>query len=209
MDMKIATWNVNGIRARQGQLLDWLAAEKPDVVCLQEIKASLDQLPFELRDVEGYWSYWHGEKGYSGVGAAGREIARRRAAGVLASGLRLRAAHRLRDRALARRRRDGRVGLRAERRQGLRGEDAIPARARVVRGRRGARSASCCPVRRPQRRADDATSTRSCASRIRSARAPTSARCSSASSPAASSTSTARSSPTTTTCSRGGRRGAT
>ena len=65
--MKIATWNVNGIRARQGQLLDWLGAEKPDVVCLQEIKASLDQLPFELRDVEGYWSYWHGEKGYSGV----------------------------------------------------------------------------------------------------------------------------------------------
>ena len=65
--MKIATWNVNGIRARQGQLLDWLAAEKPDVVCLQEIKASLDQLPFELRDMEHYWSYWHGEKGYSGV----------------------------------------------------------------------------------------------------------------------------------------------
>jgi exodeoxyribonuclease-3 len=65
--MKIATWNVNGIRARQAQLLEWLAAEKPDVVCLQEIKASLDQLPFELRDVEGYWSYWHGEKGYSGV----------------------------------------------------------------------------------------------------------------------------------------------
>ena len=66
--MKIATWNVNGIRARQGQLLDWLAAEKPDIVCLQEIKASLDQLPFELRDVDNYWSYWHGEKGYSGVG---------------------------------------------------------------------------------------------------------------------------------------------
>jgi exodeoxyribonuclease-3 len=65
--MKIATWNVNGIRARQGQLIDWLAAEKPDLVCLQEIKASLDQLPFELRDMEHYWSYWHGEKGYSGV----------------------------------------------------------------------------------------------------------------------------------------------
>ncbi len=65
--MKIATWNVNGIRARQGQFLEWLATEQPDVVCLQEIKASLDQLPFELRDVEGYWSYWHGEKGYSGV----------------------------------------------------------------------------------------------------------------------------------------------
>ena len=65
--MKIATWNVNGIRARQGQLLEWLAAEKPDVVCLQEIKASIEQLPFELADVEGYWSYWHGGKGYSGV----------------------------------------------------------------------------------------------------------------------------------------------
>jgi len=65
--MKVATWNVNGIRARSAQLLEWLAAEKPDVVCLQEIKASLDQLTFELRDIEGYWSYWHGEKGYSGV----------------------------------------------------------------------------------------------------------------------------------------------
>jgi exodeoxyribonuclease III len=66
--MKIATWNVNGIRARQGQLLEWLARESPDVVCLQEIKASLDQLPFELRDLDGYWAGWHGEKGYSGVG---------------------------------------------------------------------------------------------------------------------------------------------
>ena len=66
--MKIATWNVNGIRARQGQLLEWLATERPDIVCLQEIKANLDQLPFELRDLEGYWAGWHGEKGYSGVG---------------------------------------------------------------------------------------------------------------------------------------------
>jgi exodeoxyribonuclease III len=65
--MKIATWNVNGIRARQGQLLEWLEREKPDVVCLQEIKASLDQLTFELRDLEGYWGHWHGDKGYSGV----------------------------------------------------------------------------------------------------------------------------------------------
>ncbi len=65
--MKIATWNVNGVRARQGELLGWLATERPDVVCLQEIKASLDQLPFELRDVDDYWVFWHGEKGYSGV----------------------------------------------------------------------------------------------------------------------------------------------
>ena len=65
--MKIATWNVNGIRARQGQLLDWLAAERPDVVCLQEIKATIDQLPFDLRELEHYWVGWHGGKGYSGV----------------------------------------------------------------------------------------------------------------------------------------------
>jgi exodeoxyribonuclease III len=65
--MKVATWNVNGIRARQAQLLEWLAREQPDVVCLQEIKASFDQLTFELRDVEGYWGHWHGGKGYSGV----------------------------------------------------------------------------------------------------------------------------------------------
>jgi exodeoxyribonuclease-3 len=65
--VKIATWNVNGIRARQAQILEFLARERPDVMCLQEIKASIDQLTFELRDVEGYWSHWHGGKGYSGV----------------------------------------------------------------------------------------------------------------------------------------------
>lgn len=65
--MKVATWNVNGIRARQAQVLEWIAREKPDVICLQEIKASIDQLTFELRDIEGYWGHWHGGKGYSGV----------------------------------------------------------------------------------------------------------------------------------------------
>ena len=66
--MKIATWNVNGIRARQSQVQDWLEREQPDVVCLQEIKASIDQLPVWLCEMEGYWCYWHGGKGYSGVG---------------------------------------------------------------------------------------------------------------------------------------------
>ncbi len=65
--MKIGTWNVNGIRARQAQVLDWIAREQPEVVCLQEIKASIDQLTFDLRDIEGYWGHWHGGKGYSGV----------------------------------------------------------------------------------------------------------------------------------------------
>jgi exodeoxyribonuclease III len=66
--VKIATWNVNGIRARDAQLHDFLQNEQPDVLCLQEIKASMDQLPVWLCEIEGYWCYWHGGKGYSGVG---------------------------------------------------------------------------------------------------------------------------------------------
>jgi exodeoxyribonuclease-3 len=66
--MKIATWNVNGIRARQSQLQEWVEREQPDVVCLQEIKAASDQVPEALCEMEGYWCYWHGNKGYSGVG---------------------------------------------------------------------------------------------------------------------------------------------
>jgi len=65
--MKIATWNVNGIRAREAQVYEWLQLETPDVLCLQEIKASPHQVPLSLFEVEGYWPYWHGNKGYSGV----------------------------------------------------------------------------------------------------------------------------------------------
>jgi len=65
--MKLATWNVNGIRARQAQVQEWIAQERPDVVCLQEIKATSDQVPTALCEMEGYWCYWHGGKGYSGV----------------------------------------------------------------------------------------------------------------------------------------------
>src|SRR5215813_4569269 len=63
----VATWNVNGIRARQAQVERWLEQDHPDVVCLQEIKASTDQLPTGLCEMQGYWCYWHGGKGYSGV----------------------------------------------------------------------------------------------------------------------------------------------
>jgi exodeoxyribonuclease-3 len=65
--MKIATWNVNGIRARQTELHELLDREQPAVLCLQEIKASPDQLPVWLHDMEHYWAAWHGDKGYSGV----------------------------------------------------------------------------------------------------------------------------------------------
>jgi exodeoxyribonuclease III len=66
--MKIGTWNVNGIRARQAQVQEWIERERPDVVCLQEIKATQEQVPAALCEMEGYWCYWHGTKGYSGVG---------------------------------------------------------------------------------------------------------------------------------------------
>jgi len=65
--MKIATWNVNGIRAREADVLAWLERETPDVVCLQETKAPRESVPAPLREREAYWSYWHGFKGYSGV----------------------------------------------------------------------------------------------------------------------------------------------
>lgn len=66
--MKIATWNVNGLRARHGQLLEWVAWEKPDILCLQEIKATPDQIPDPLTTLHEFWNYWHGgPKGYSGV----------------------------------------------------------------------------------------------------------------------------------------------
>ncbi|HEY3354824.1 MAG TPA: exodeoxyribonuclease III [Polyangia bacterium] len=66
--MKIATWNVNGIRARQQQVEDWVGRDRPDVICLQELKATAAQVPATLCELEGYWCYWHGHGPYSGVG---------------------------------------------------------------------------------------------------------------------------------------------
>jgi exodeoxyribonuclease III len=65
--MKIATWNVNGIRAREAQVLDLVARERPDVLCLQEIKAPPARVPPTLCELEGYWCLWHGATAYSGV----------------------------------------------------------------------------------------------------------------------------------------------
>ncbi|WP_424003258.1 exodeoxyribonuclease III [Maribacter sp. IgM3_T14_3] len=69
--MKIVSYNVNGIRAalKKG-FLDWLVAVSPDVVCLQEIKANVDQLDLSLFEEAGYkYNYWYSaqKKGYSGV----------------------------------------------------------------------------------------------------------------------------------------------
>jgi exodeoxyribonuclease-3 len=64
--MKIATWNVNGIRAREKQLCEWMERDRPDVVCLQELKAEPTQIP-ESCKLADYHAYWHGLRAYSGV----------------------------------------------------------------------------------------------------------------------------------------------
>ena len=64
--MKIATWNVNGIRARETQLCEWLERDRPDVVCLQELKAEPEQIPARC-SLDDYYVYWHGRRAYSGV----------------------------------------------------------------------------------------------------------------------------------------------
>jgi exodeoxyribonuclease III len=65
--MKLVTWNVNGIRAREAQLREFVERERPDVVCLQEIKATPAQVPALLFEPGNYWAYWHGASAYSGV----------------------------------------------------------------------------------------------------------------------------------------------
>jgi exodeoxyribonuclease-3 len=64
--MKIATWNVNGIRAREAQLCEWLERDRPDVVCLQELKAEPAQIPARC-SLDDYYVFWHGRRAYSGV----------------------------------------------------------------------------------------------------------------------------------------------
>ena len=64
--MKFATWNVNGIRARAAQVQEWIEREQPDVICLQELKAELTQVPEVVQRTE-YHAFWHCCKGYSGV----------------------------------------------------------------------------------------------------------------------------------------------
>jgi exodeoxyribonuclease-3 len=66
--LKIATWNVNGIRAREAQVLELIEREQPDVVCLQELKSSVDKVPASLCELQGYRCHWHGARAYSGVG---------------------------------------------------------------------------------------------------------------------------------------------
>jgi len=71
--IKIATWNVNGIRARASQVVEWVDQEQPDVICLQELKAELGQIPEECKHPD-YHAFWHTRKGYSGVSLQVRKV---------------------------------------------------------------------------------------------------------------------------------------
>ena len=65
--MKIASFNINGIRARLPRLLEWLEREQPDVACLQELKCADESLPVGDIEAAGYGAVWHGQKGFNGV----------------------------------------------------------------------------------------------------------------------------------------------
>lgn len=65
--MKIVTWNINGVRARIGNLTHWLSESAPDIVCLQEIKSVDDQFPRAEIEALGYNVETHGQKGFNGV----------------------------------------------------------------------------------------------------------------------------------------------
>jgi exodeoxyribonuclease-3 len=70
--MKLATWNVNSIRAREERLLRWLGTHQPDVACLQELKVTEDAFPMLALRALGYHATVHGQKTYNGVAVLSR-----------------------------------------------------------------------------------------------------------------------------------------
>ncbi|AQS41240.1 MAG: Exodeoxyribonuclease III [Candidatus Tokpelaia hoelldobleri] len=70
--MKIATWNIAGIKARLDTLLAWLEQEKPDIACLQEVKSVDEKFPREAIEALGYHVETHGQKGFNGVALLSR-----------------------------------------------------------------------------------------------------------------------------------------
>jgi exodeoxyribonuclease-3 len=72
--MKIATYNVNGINARLPVLLRWLEQTKPDVACLQELKAPEEKFPLAAINEAGYGAIWHGQKSWNGIAILARGV---------------------------------------------------------------------------------------------------------------------------------------
>jgi exodeoxyribonuclease-3 len=70
--MRIATWNVNSLKVRLPHVLDWLAAQQPDVLCLQETKLEDKAFPFAELEAAGYRAIHHGQKTYNGVAILAR-----------------------------------------------------------------------------------------------------------------------------------------
>lgn len=70
--MKIATYNINNVNRRLPNLLDWLKRAKPDIVCLQELKAADDAFPGSALSDAGYGAVWRGEKSWNGVAILSR-----------------------------------------------------------------------------------------------------------------------------------------
>jgi exodeoxyribonuclease-3 len=71
--MKIASFNINGINGRIDLLLRWLDEARPDVVCLQELKAPDERFPLQALEAAGYGAVWHGQKSWNGAAILARE----------------------------------------------------------------------------------------------------------------------------------------
>jgi exodeoxyribonuclease-3 len=71
--MKIATFNINNVTKRLPNLLAWLRTEKPDVACLQELKAAQEDFPVAAIEKAGYGPVWRGEKTWNGVAILARD----------------------------------------------------------------------------------------------------------------------------------------
>jgi exodeoxyribonuclease-3 len=71
--MRIATYNINGIKARLPRLLEWLDETRPDIACLQEIKTQDEGFPAAEFERLGYGAIWHGQKGFNGVAILARD----------------------------------------------------------------------------------------------------------------------------------------
>ncbi|MBS1589879.1 MAG: exodeoxyribonuclease III [Bacteroidetes bacterium] len=72
--MKIATYNINGVNGHLPVLLRWLDETKPDVACLQELKAPNEKFPIEAINNAGYKAIWHGQKSWNGVAILSRNL---------------------------------------------------------------------------------------------------------------------------------------
>lgn len=70
--MKIATFNINGVKARLPRLLEWLDETRPDIACLQELKSSDETIPRAEIEALGYGALYHGQKGFNGVAILAR-----------------------------------------------------------------------------------------------------------------------------------------